>query len=72
MWYVFIWKRGENIPKQKNFDQGAYIQEYMKRHYKRLQILLNTEEDADIIAWLNRQPNKSAYIKKLVREDMEK
>ena len=58
------------IPKKKDFNQGAYIQEYMKQHYKRIQLLLNVETDADIITWLRKQPNISAYLKKLIIEDM--
>lgn len=61
------------IPKKKtDFNQGAYIQEYMKQHYKRITFLLSLETDAPIIAWLNKQPNISAYIKKLIIKDMEK
>lgn len=58
------------IAKKKDFNQGAYIQAYMKQHYKRVQLLLNVETDADIIEWLREQPNISAYLKRLIVEDM--
>lgn len=58
--------------KKKNFNQGAYIVGYMKTHYKRMQFILHLEDDADIIAWLDSQPNKSKYLKRLIREDMER
>lgn len=28
--------------------------------------------DAELLAWLNEQPNKAGYIKSLIREDMER
>ena len=28
--------------------------------------------DADLLAWLESQPNKQGYIKRLIREDMER
>lgn len=28
--------------------------------------------DADLLAWLNAQPNKAGYVKALIREDMER
>ena len=61
------------IPKKEtDFNQTAYIVGYMKTHYKRLQILLNLKEDADIIAWLDSQPDKTKYLKRIIREDMGK
>ena len=58
--------------KKTDFDQNAYIVGYMKTHYKRLQILLHLEDDADIITWLDSQPDKTKYLKRLIREDMKK
>ena len=28
--------------------------------------------DADVLAWLEAQPNKAGYVKSLIREDMER
>lgn len=56
----------------EQFNQSKYIQAYMKKNYRRISLLLRAEEDADIIAWLNKQPNISAYIKRLIIEDMKK
>ena len=33
---------------------------------------LNKNTDADIIAHLDQQPNKLAYLKKLIRDDIQK
>ena len=33
---------------------------------------LNKKTDADILEWLNQQPNKQGYIKQLIRADMQK
>ena len=56
--------------KRSDFNQSRYIQRYIKERYIRLQILLNKETDADIIERLEKQKNKSEYIKGLIRADM--
>lgn len=60
------------IAKKKEFDQSRYIQDFMKSRYIRLQILLSKETDTDIIEKLNQQPNKSEYVKRLIRQDLHK
>jgi hypothetical protein len=37
-----------------------------------LKMKLNKKYDADILEWLNQQPNKQGYIKQLIRADMQK
>ena len=37
---------------------------------KAVKLKLNIKTDADILAWLSKQPNKQGYIKSLIREDM--
>lgn len=56
----------------KKFDQNKYVQQFMKERYIRLQVLLHKETDADIIEELNRQPNKSQFVKDCIRESQEK
>ena len=56
--------------KKSDFNQSRYIQKFVKERYIRLQILLNKETDADIIERLEKEQNKSEYIKGLIREDM--
>lgn len=44
--------------------------QYDKEHTKRFGCKLNTKTDADIIAWLERFPNRQGYIKQLIRDDI--
>lgn len=46
--------------------------EHDKLHAKRIYLKLNKDNDADILDWLEQQPNKQGYIKELIREDMVK
>lgn len=56
--------------KKSQFDKSAYDQDYMKNNIKVVQIGLNRTHDADIINHLDKQPNKSGYIKTLIRKDI--
>ena len=50
-----------------------YIQsrlQYDREHTKRFSCKLNLKTDADIIAWLDRFPNRQGYIKQLIRDDI--
>lgn len=62
----------KEIPKddKKGFDQFRYINDYKKVHYRRFLIQLHKEKDADVIQKLEEVPNKSAYVKDLIREDL--
>ncbi|MBR3311551.1 MAG: hypothetical protein IKG15_07010 [Solobacterium sp.] len=42
----------------------------MKDHYIRLRLNLHREKDVDIIRHLERQENKTGYIKGLIRKDI--
>lgn len=43
-----------------------YQKRYMEKH-KMLCVLLDKQKDADIIAWLNRQPVVSDSVRKILR-----
>lgn len=43
---------------------------YKKKNIKQLKFELNLKTDADIIQKLENIPNKTGYIKKLIREDI--
>lgn len=45
---------------QKEYNNKCYI----------LNLRLNKETDADIIYWLEHQPNKAAAIKELIRAEI--
>lgn len=48
--------------------QRRYDAEYITR----VRFTLNRRTEADVIEHLEKQPNKGAYIKQLIREDMAK
>ena len=58
--------------KEKRFDKSQYDANYKKQKTKRIPLELNREHDADIINHLERISNRNGYIKRLIREDMEK
>ncbi len=45
---------------------------YRKDNVKPVGFNLNKNTDADLIEWLESQPNRAAYLKRLIREDMER
>lgn len=51
--------------------KSAYDQQYAKDKLQQIRFSLNKDRDADLIAWLDRQPNKQGYLKQLIRADME-
>ena len=55
-----------------SFDKGKYDQEYNRAHIKRVFIPFNDQiqEDAELRQWLDHVGNKTQYIKKLIRDDM--
>ena len=54
------------------FDQQAYIDGYQRENIVRVVVKLNRKTDADILARLEAEDNRQGYIKRLIREDMER
>lgn len=53
----------------------AYDKEYIKKYYKGKCVMFNTQfpEDIALLDWIKAQPEEGTkYIKRLIREDMEK
>lgn len=46
--------------------------EYQKRCHRLLLEFCPTEAEAELWEWLSAQPKKATYIKRLIREDLEK
>ena len=44
---------------------------YLKNNVKRVAVAFYPGE-RDLLSWLDSQPNKAGYIKRLIREDMER
>ena len=56
------------------FDPRAYMNQYVKEKiiYKRVNFTRGKEEDEELLAWIDAQPEGTApYIRRLIREDME-
>lgn len=56
------------------FDARAYMNQYVKEKiiYKRVNFTRGKEEDEELLAWIEAQPEGTApYIRRLIREDME-
>lgn len=62
------------MPRQKSgFDQNRYIQEFVRENEKVKKVVFNRTADADLIEWAEKSPEGfSAYVKRLIREDMAK
>lgn len=54
------------------FDQGEYVKTYIKENVKQIKFGLNKKTEADLLEWLEEQPNKQGYLKELIRADMER
>lgn len=57
------------------FDAAAYMREYIaeKVIYKRINFAKGKPEDQELLDWIAAQPEGiSPYIKRLIREDMER
>lgn len=50
----------------------AKYDEEHRKDFKRYNLRMHKEYDADIIAMIEKQDNKQGYIKNLIREDMKK
>ena len=54
--------------------KSAYDQEYIRKNIKRKLITFNVNkaEDREMLGWLNEIDNVVGYVKRLIREDMER
>lgn len=64
---------GVNIVRKKSglFNQIEYIKEFNKANYRKYEFRVKNE-NIDLIKWLDKQPNKTAYIIDLIEKDMNK
>lgn len=55
-------------------DKNKYSPQrrYDKKNLVQVKLALNKATDADLIEWLESQPNKAGLIKRLLREEMKK
>lgn len=57
----------------EKFDKAAYDRDYMKQHTVKKEIRFGKETDAELLAWIERQPEGfSRYVRRLIQEDMDR
>lgn len=56
--------------KKQQFDKAEYDRQYAKENLIQIRLSLHKRYDADIIEKLQAVPNRSAYVKKLIRDDL--
>ena len=49
-----------------------YLNQYEKENLRQIRLKLNRKTEPKMIEWLEKQENIQGYIKRLIREDMEK
>ena len=52
--------------------QMKYMDKYRKEHLRYIPIRFRIVEDKEILEWLDAKESKTAYIKKLILDDIEK
>ena len=55
-----------------SFDRTQYNIDYIKANQRQFMLKVNRNIDPDMIAWLESKDNVQAYMKELIRADMEK
>ena len=55
---------------ERKENRYQYQKAYVLNHYAPFTVVMNKAKDKDLIAHLQAKKNKSAYIKELVRRDM--
>lgn len=60
------------MKKENRFNKTEYDTQYIRENITRVSVVLSKKYDSDIIEALQDKPSKSEYIKKLIREDLQK
>ena len=67
-----IKKKGYHMRKKATNKQKAYINEYNKENYRRFTVKLHKTLEPEMIAFLETKENVNAYLKDLIKREMEK
>lgn len=49
-----------------------YMNKYEKENIRQIRLKINRKTEPEMIEWIEKQENIQGYIKRLIREDMEK
>lgn len=55
---------------QTKEERTQYGINYRREHVRQVKLDLSYEHDADILAWLDAQNNRTGYLKALIRADI--
>ena len=55
-----------------NVNKSKYDQKYMRDNIVYYRMQINRKTEFDLLEWFNKQPNRNGYLKRLIREDMER
>ena len=58
--------------KRKTKTSPEAVKRYKEKNIRQVKMELNIKTDADILSKLDSVPNKTGYIKNLIREDIKK
>lgn len=53
-------------------SRRQYNLDYVKQFQRQFMLKVNRNTDPEMVAWMESQENVQAYLKQLIREDMEK
>ena len=60
------------MQEKKEFNQIEYMNKYNKENYKRYSILLNKSKDKELINLIEKQKNKSEFLKEQLKKSLKK
>jgi len=49
-----------------------YLNQYEKENIRQIRLKINRKTEPELIEWIEQQDNIQGYIKRLIREDMER
>jgi len=49
-----------------------YLNQYEKENIRQIRLKINRKTEPELLEWIEEQENIQGYIKRLIREDMEK
>lgn len=64
-------KKTKKLTLAEKAKRSAIQNKYIKEHYRRWQIKCHKTYESDLVAFLENKENVQAYIKELIRKDME-
>ena len=64
-------KGDDHITKKERFNKAGYDRKYHKENLVQLRLALHKVHDQDVIEKLQSVPNKTNYVRKLIRADIE-